>query len=676
MALFGKKTKPDSPRSEAFGLPLWTKAPAHEASSLPNAFHSSARLDSVDIIASTVAVSDPEIYHRADYELDEQSAEPVSSHPFLRVYRKPCLAYPEIDGYALMYITVSLVELVGECFWVKVRGGSVIKELLPFPASWCIATPTESAPCFSFNPLMSSAGRVMTLPPGDVVWFKSPNLLDPFGRGRGRTESMGDEIDADELAAKWQKNLFYNEASPPVVISIHGATQVELDRARESWTSKVAGWLNARKPAFTGGQGVTVTKLSDTAREMEYIESRNYLRDSFIHHYSIPPEMFGIIENSNRATIDAAYYLFSKNTIKRRLGFYNRVITSQIIEPDYDASLMSVFKFDVPADEEFRLRVVSAGWEKGTITRAEWRSAMRYPVDEARDNIFIEKPKSVTLEKPEEKPEKMSGVVIVKAARFPDAWEQFDRKAAEGEGMFRSRVRAFAHEQKKRVMKAIASASPSEAIGAIDMAFGEEADQALLRALDPAWTASMHDGVEYGRSLLSRKGVSFDLFNNLFLEWIKINGLKKANGINETTHEDLRAKMQATLAEGIENGETIEQLSARLVDAADGVYENMSTYRAEMIARTETVCTVNYGSLILYIGEGIEKKEWLASPGGSAAGVRDAHQVGAGYGEPYIVAVSKAFMIGGEALQYPGDPAGSAGNVIECRCSIVPVVEG
>ena len=33
---------------------------------------------------------------------------------------------------------------------------------------------------------------------------------------------------------------------------------------------------------------------------------------------------------------------------------------------------------------------------------------------------------------------------------------------------------------------------------------------------------------------------------------------------------------------------------------------------------------------------------------------------------------SDPFLVGGEQLLYPGDPAGSSENVINCRCSVAP----
>jgi hypothetical protein len=38
------------------------------------------------------------------------------------------------------------------------------------------------------------------------------------------------------------------------------------------------------------------------------------------------------------------------------------------------------------------------------------------------------------------------------------------------------------------------------------------------------------------------------------------------------------------------------------------------------------------------------------------------------------VPIDEPFIVSGEELMYPGDPSGSAGNVINCRCAIGYVV--
>lgn len=704
MGLFDRKAKAPAATGATFGR-TWSEAPRSEATALPDLYHRSPRLDPVDLIAQTIADAPIEVFKTAQLRAQGDDAIPIPNSPILDLFDRPCPAFPELDGYALKYITVVLTELLGECFWVKVREGKRVTELLPFPPAWCMTTPTIGNPVFQFSAFGSTSGRVFTLPPSDVIWFKQPNIVDPFGRGRGRTEAMGDELDADEMAARWQKNYFYNDSVPPILVSVKGATSNDLERLKDSWNRTLGGWVNARKPAFFGDD-TTVTKLSDTVREMEFTESRKYLRDSFNQHYSIPPELFGIIENSNRSTIDSAFYLFSKNVISRRLGFYERVITNQLVNPDFDAGLCVKFQFEVPADEAFKLQVANDGFSRGAITRAEWRKAMGYDVKE-NDDVFIvpfsvmEVPRDGAIEAPEpseaEEPEEpeSSGVEIEEPEAEDEApeaedeapaksvskgldamraalYKAFDAKAREGEGMFRSRLRAFAAEQRKRVAKAI-SANPEKPN--LDAVF-KGADDALMHAMAPAWISSMTDGSTHAIAVLSRKATPrFDLYNKLFDAWVKQHGLELAKEINETTLTELRKKLADTLSEGAREGESIEDLADRLMEACDGVYSNMSGFRAEMIARTETIRSVNYGTAETYKQEGVGKKEWLASPGGDAADVRPDHQIGSGYGEPYIVGMNESFEVGGEMLEYPGDPSGSAANTIQCRCTIMPVID-
>jgi SPP1 gp7 family putative phage head morphogenesis protein len=669
---------------------VWSQAPRSETTRLPNLFHQTPRLDPVDLIASTIAAAPIELFDKKQFQRDRENAEPVLDHPFYELMDSPSRMFPELDGYALKYVTAILCELLGECFWIKFRSGRKIDEILVMPPAWCIMTPTASNATFLFQPFGTTAGKMLSIAPEDVVWFKQPDITDPYGRGRGRTETLGDELDADEMAAKWQKNYFYNDATPPFWANIPGAQQSDLERMRDTWGQRLGGWMNARKPAFTNSDNIQIQKLGDTVKEMDFTESRKYLRDGFLQHYSIPPELFGILENSNRSTIDAAYYLFSKNVITRRLGFYERAITKQLIAPDYDARLIAKIDFEIPEDEAFKLQKVSAGLTSGALTRADWKRAMGYKPEKG-DEVYLvpysllEVPKGTTVQ--DAKPEPVAPVAPPDAIELPESeeepqdkaykgldarkaahWKASDNRAKQGEGMFRTRTRAYAEVQADRVKKAIAGKAPNDYKAAIDDAF-KGADDALMHAYAPAWIASMTDGAEIGRGYLGLKASpSFSLYNKLFDKWVKSFGLIKAKEINTTTYDELRAKMDATLAEGIAAGESIPNLSKRLLEATDGVYDNMSQYRADMIARTETMGSVNFGQQVVYESEGVEEKEFIAT---QDEDTREDHLAANGQ----VVKINEAFDVGGEALMYPGDPSGSAGNVINCRCTILPVVK-
>ena len=91
-----------------------------------------------------------------------------------------------------------------------------------------------------------------------------------------------------------------------------------------------------------------------------------------------------------------------------------------------------------------------------------------------------------------------------------------------------------------------------------------------------------------------------------------------------------------------------------------------SQYEAERIARTETVSVQSQASFTVFSANGVAKKQWFTA--GDDA-VRDGHIELEGK----IVDMNKPFSNG---LMYPGDPAGGASQVCNCRCVMAPVVDG
>lgn len=61
--------------------------------------------------------------------------------------------------------------------------------------------------------------------------MKELNPLDPYKRGLGAAESLADEIETDEYAAKFQKKFFYNDATPTTLISMPGSSKDQRDRS-------------------------------------------------------------------------------------------------------------------------------------------------------------------------------------------------------------------------------------------------------------------------------------------------------------------------------------------------------------------------------------------------------------------------------------------------------------
>lgn len=121
--------------------------------------------------------------------------------------------------------------------------------------------------------------------------------------------------------------------------------------------------------------------------------------------------------------------------------------------------------------------------------------------------------------------------------------------------------------------------------------------------------------------------------------------------------------VQGQLHDGMMAGESIEQLAARVAQSFES-----GEARARTIARTESVGALNTGTMdgVRALGDfGPAFKEWLAT---DDERTRDDHYEA----DKQRVAVDEPFIVGldGEELDYPGDPAGSPGQIVNCRCTV------
>jgi len=96
-------------------------------------------------------------------------------------------------------------------------------------------------------------------------------------------------------------------------------------------------------------------------------------------------------------------------------------------------------------------------------------------------------------------------------------------------------------------------------------------------------------------------------------------------------------------------------------------FDGLADYQARRIVRTEATNAANYATeqaaVNLFAGQDMTKT-WRS---GFDARVRDAHRAA----NNQVVPFNSKFSVGGESLQRPGDPNGSASNVINCRCSMI-----
>ncbi|WP_020471479.1 phage minor head protein [Zavarzinella formosa] len=148
------------------------------------------------------------------------------------------------------------------------------------------------------------------------------------------------------------------------------------------------------------------------------------------------------------------------------------------------------------------------------------------------------------------------------------------------------------------------------------------------------------------------------LFEDLANRWVHTEGLKRSKLIADTSEADVLAAISSGIEDGLGTAEIADDIQK---------VTGLSDWRAESIARTETHAAANYAS-VESVRQAEDRlgvrmlKEWLPTLDGRT---RPAHAEMEG-SDP--IPMEDKFLVDGEEMDRPGDPAGSAENVISCRC--------
>lgn len=156
------------------------------------------------------------------------------------------------------------------------------------------------------------------------------------------------------------------------------------------------------------------------------------------------------------------------------------------------------------------------------------------------------------------------------------------------------------------------------------------------------------------------------LFTYVMLAYLEQKGLDQISAeITQTTKNQIQQYLLKSVEDGLTLPETIKLLRTA----------GITNYRAEMIARTETGRAANIGSMVGATATGLVTiKEWIAARDNRTRRVpRDQfdHLHLDGTKIPFDEKFNVKTKTGGfEQMLHPCDSSGSAGDVINCRCTL------
>lgn len=544
--------------------------------------------------------------------------------------------------------------------------------------------------------------------PQHMIHTKFPNPGDPLegmGEGLSPMSPLARSADVDNSVTHFLKLFFEKGVMMPGLLSFpEPLDDTTIAETRQRWKDIYGGYLNWAEEIGMVGRGATYQRIGLSFEEMGFgeLDTRNETR--ILGPFGVPPILIGAkagLESSTYSNYGQARKACWEDTLVPELGLYEVDFQYYLKHPDgwvaFDTSKVPALQKDIPT-------LVTAAHQMWTMgvpaNQAFYTVGLNVePVPggdigylpmaiiptgtEPGGTPVMPEPPVRPVDQEEMRRKKVPGPSGAWKLRF---WKAFDVQAKNWEGAFGLAADSQFEVDKRGVLAALhrGKARAIQDKATINWSRVEEDVYNYLRNAGEGWRSTfvpLYQGLIEDRAqvLTEQFGMSFDVRNWLaeaFLTDPEFVIPFAEQPLIDTTQEHVKQLLQAAQENGWgidETSNNLEKLFNQYV-VGDGrpedfwFLERMPPHRREYIARTETIRASNYGSFETYKAWGAEGKEWLSTPDNRT---RDTHVEVNGQKRK----IDEPFDVGGEKLMYPADPAGSAKEVLQCRCTTLPVLK-
>jgi SPP1 gp7 family putative phage head morphogenesis protein len=519
-----------------------------------------------------------------------------------------------------------------------------------------------------------------------LTHFRRFNPYNPY-RGLSELASLMLELNVDWNAATWNQSFFGDQNGIPTGLlkPVVGAIVPSADREEylKQWNTR----HSRKRGVGILPPGWDWVAAGGSPKDMEFADMREFSREQILAVYGVPPFMAGVLDKANYANAREQRALYWNGTITRLLSYFQGVINHDFLPKVGVAGIEVWPDFEsvkaLTEDLETKSRIAQAFFAMGFTKRMlNDRLDLGMDVDELEDADVGYLPLSVLpVEMVEEahtpagpalppgdddqaqgpKPTKgfLRAVPRAMAGRRANVWRSISTRTRDLEARFEKAIRKHFRAIEDEVLAQLNSLKGWNLVHGVEKADSsylfdlEYSKGALVKLVAPLYAEAVKRGGTSVMSELSTE-IEMDMLNPGVTS--KLAELThKIKRIDDTVERQLRE----SLVEGLRGGESISQLQTRIQDVMSA-----SRSRAATIARTETGTAFNSGRVEGMRQAGVSKQEWLAT---KDSVTRDTHEALDGE----VRAIDEAFSNG---LRYPGDPSGLPEEIINCRCTVLPVI--
>lgn len=548
--------------------------------------------------------------------------------------------------------------------------------------------PREYISHFTYDP---GDGKVIRFECEETLWLRYPNVANQYA---GLSPLSAARLPADAAQAAMRSNLaiFDNGLTAAGMVSPSGNTNLTKEQSEavaNDLSRRFKGVKNAHKVAVLRF-GVDIKQLSMTPKDAQFEGMMKLSLEDIARAYAVPLDKLG--GQRTYANVDAAEKAFWADCIVPEAKFIASEITEQLL-PLFGGDMVAEFDdsgIDVLHEAE------TASWERwqgqitiGARTVNEYRDEKGLDPVEWGDNWWVQTAVSPLLAVPKTTEELAIQSGRVDAGKAADTLDDELDDTGRSVRISTRSVEFGSPEHEARWQRQIAAQEPWEQrIGQATERLLRDQQQSILANLRKRGTRAVEElmlspfdesrwiktfrivmrpivaGVvaESGELARDELGLpfAFDVQNPNILRAIETQVQRFAESVNGTTWTAL----QASMAEGIAAGESIDQIAARIIE----IMGDRIRSSGETIARTETTTASTTGTLDAWRQSGVVVgKEWLAA---IDSRTRETHIAA----HNQRVGIDDSFTVGGASGPGPGSLSSAKEN-INCRCTIVPVLD-
>jgi HK97 family phage portal protein len=550
----------------------------------------------------------------------------------------------------------------------------------------------------------------------EIIHTKDFNPYNPH-RGMPPLMPIDQELEMDNSSMTFNKMFFRNDATPHFILSTDkNLTDEQRTRLQAWWDATHKGADKTFRTAIFEG-GVKPSTLALTHKDMDFVEQKKMTREEIFGIWRVPKILFGISDNTttfaSAMTQLTMFWLYTITPISKK---FEDSINEGFVKP-YNQKLRYKFVFDnVPAFLEYLARkaeiskqLIKQGFTADEMNEKlnlgfkseEWRKHwwIRFadqPADKILEDINNPSPDNNPINPATGEPGSggagsgsgtgQAGDVGAQGASAKPATRKskktqlqenilkgFSIKQTHVEQKLESKLRRYFMELR---VEALHTPDHTLKEGKVTIEW-KTWDAKLKKMIRPILLSGIQEGIEMGHSILSSgegktvdevkqefKSILDDLMNHAIQSTLELQ-VNKLVIINETLKKQVEARAKEVIGAQTEAGQSVEQIAFDVKEGVKDIF-NMAMSRALTIARTESATAINGGSFLYYEKMGVQKKQWLTA---HDEHVRESHIECEEEG-----ALDWKDTFGNGCIR-PNDPNGAPEEVINCRCTLQPIVE-